>query len=462
MQEKVQNWTTTTLPRRPAGVSGAELSQAVAPPRSGSRALDGQLGRRGHRSDLKVARISSREDLRLLPGGEVAAFVDLVVVDELGIRPLRPALRGRIQLVGEDGHADRDLDALGVEEGQLALPVEPRRGDRRVRQPVVGDVVEDVVAREAAGLPGEGARDELVAARRRGRASRRPGRPGSRRCRRASAAGWPSRWRSRRRSRRSGPARSYAVFSSAERPAGGGSPIASARETSGGTVAGMFVWMPSRPGGFNSAICSVTALPQSPPCATNSVYPSRLISSTQARAMRMGSQPVSVGLPENPWPGSDGITRWKASDALAPCAVGFGERVDDLQLLDRRARPPVRDDERQRVLVLGADVDEVDVHPVDLGDEVREGREAPLERCASRSPSPSSRRVPGSSSSRTPCEGSTSRSGHLVAVMRRRRSSSCSSGTSNVNGRMSMACSSRVWVGRRCCQRGTTPRTSFM
>ena len=38
--------------------------------------------------------------------------------------------------------------------------------------------------------------------------------------------------------------------------------------------------------------------------------------------MRMGSQPVSVGLPENPWPGSDGITRWKASDALAPCAVG--------------------------------------------------------------------------------------------------------------------------------------------
>ena len=35
-QEKVQNWTTTTLPRRPAGVSGSELSQAVAPPSSGS------------------------------------------------------------------------------------------------------------------------------------------------------------------------------------------------------------------------------------------------------------------------------------------------------------------------------------------------------------------------------------------------------------------------------------------
>ena len=58
---------------------------------------------------------------------------------------------------------------------------------------------------------------------------------------------------------------------------------------------------------------------------------------------------------------------------------GLGERIDDLQLLDRRARPPVRDDQRQRVLVLGANVDEVDVDPVDLGDEVREGRKALLE-----------------------------------------------------------------------------------
>jgi hypothetical protein len=38
--------------------------------------------------------------------------------------------------------------------------------------------------------------------------------------------------------------------------------------------------------------------------------------------MRIGSHPVSVGLPENPCPGRDGITRSKASDALAPCAVG--------------------------------------------------------------------------------------------------------------------------------------------
>jgi aminoglycoside phosphotransferase (APT) family kinase protein len=42
----------------------------------------------------------------------------------------------------------------------------------------------------------------------------------------------------------------------------------------------------------------------------------------------------------------------------------IGERADDLQLLDDRARPSVTDDDRQRVLVLRANVDEVDVEPL--------------------------------------------------------------------------------------------------
>jgi len=48
-----------------------------------------------------------------------------------------------------------------------------------------------------------------------------------------------------------------------------------------------------------------------------------------------------------------------------------GKRLDDLQLLDDRPGPSVRDDQRQRVLVLGADVNEVNVKPVDLGQELR-------------------------------------------------------------------------------------------
>ncbi len=40
--------------------------------------------------------------------------------------------------------------------------------------------------------------------------------------------------------------------------------------------------------------------PQSPPCATNRLYPRRFISMTQARAIRAGSQPGVVGLAEKP------------------------------------------------------------------------------------------------------------------------------------------------------------------
>src|SRR5262245_60856442 len=46
------------------------------------------------------------------------------------------------------------------------------------------------------------------------------------------------------------------------------------------------------------------------------------------------------------------------------------ERTDELQLLDHRSRPAVRDDDGQRVLVTGSDMDEVDVYSIDGGDEL--------------------------------------------------------------------------------------------
>jgi hypothetical protein len=58
--------------------------------------------------------------------------------------------------------------------------------------------------------------------------------------------------------------------------------------------------MPINSGGACCAIEFVTNPPQSPPCAANRLYPRRFISSTHARAMRAGSQPGVVGLPENP------------------------------------------------------------------------------------------------------------------------------------------------------------------
>ena len=57
----------------------------------------------------------------------------------------------------------------------------------------------------------------------------------------------------------------------------------------------------------------------------------------------------------------------------APAVGGrVGEGSDDLEHLDHRAGPTMRDDHRQGVLVLRADVDEVDVHAVDLGHELRQ------------------------------------------------------------------------------------------
>src|SRR5262245_691709 len=67
------------------------------------------------------------EEFGLFPGGEVAALVDLVEVDEVGIGPLRPAARVLVLLAREDGRGDGGGDAFGVEEAALVLPVEASR-----------------------------------------------------------------------------------------------------------------------------------------------------------------------------------------------------------------------------------------------------------------------------------------------------------------------------------------------
>src|SRR5499425_3646534 len=68
-----------------------------------------------------------REDLGLFPGREMAALVDLVVMDELGIRLLRPTARQRIELVRENAHGNRDRHPPDAEEPLPVLPVEAAR-----------------------------------------------------------------------------------------------------------------------------------------------------------------------------------------------------------------------------------------------------------------------------------------------------------------------------------------------
>jgi hypothetical protein len=57
----------------------------------------------------------------------------------------------------------------------------------------------------------------------------------------------------------------------------------------------------------------------------------------------------------------------------AAVSRGVGQWIDDLQLLDGRAGPAVGDDERHRIFMSRADVNEVDAQPIDLGDELGAG-----------------------------------------------------------------------------------------
>src|SRR4051794_3943213 len=122
MQVSVQKLTRTTRPRSSAGSRGSELSQLVAPPSEGN-CVTVSTGRLPHRPE-SGAKLRA-EELGLFPGREVPALGDPVVVNEVGVRLLRPALRSLVELLREDADSDRDLraHALDAEERELVLRV---------------------------------------------------------------------------------------------------------------------------------------------------------------------------------------------------------------------------------------------------------------------------------------------------------------------------------------------------
>ena len=176
---------------------------------------------------------------------------------------------------------------------------------------------------------------------------------------------------------------------------------------------------------------STTIAPQSPPCATNFVV-SEALHQHGPGTCNVGGVPPGGGRSSRV-----AVARYRRDHHVESvrCASavrrGIGQRIDDLQLLDDGAGPSVRNDERQRVLVLRADVDEVDVEPVDLGDEVRQRLEPRLALAPVVLRRPIAARAPAVVASCTPCEASAtvSRSGHRVALMRLRNSVSSASGT---------------------------------
>src|SRR5215470_5717393 len=91
-----------------------------------------------------------------------------VVMNEFGIRFLRPTTRRRVEFVRKDADCDRDLDTPWVEEAArrmvCVVPVELSGGDGSVRQPIKRDVVENVVPCHPFSLAFEHARYYLLTA----------------------------------------------------------------------------------------------------------------------------------------------------------------------------------------------------------------------------------------------------------------------------------------------------------
>jgi len=97
----------------------------------------------------------------------MTALFELVIVNEFGIRLLRPTARRRIEFVRKDADGDRDRDTLGIEIPKLApvLPIKTCPGKRGIRQPAYSYVVENIVAREAFGFAVKDTADQLLATR---------------------------------------------------------------------------------------------------------------------------------------------------------------------------------------------------------------------------------------------------------------------------------------------------------
>ena len=77
-----------------------------------------------------------REEFGLFPGGEVAAFVDLVEVGEAGVGLLDPAARGAEDLAGERGVSDRERGRRRSGSGGACCGLSASQYDRAAEAPV--------------------------------------------------------------------------------------------------------------------------------------------------------------------------------------------------------------------------------------------------------------------------------------------------------------------------------------
>src|SRR6201998_1102138 len=88
------------------------------------------------------------EQLRLLKGGEVTTFRNLVPVEELRIGLVAPYLRRCKKVTFEDAHRNWQIDGHTGEILCETLKVNPRRGRGGIGQPVQGNVIQHMIDRD--------------------------------------------------------------------------------------------------------------------------------------------------------------------------------------------------------------------------------------------------------------------------------------------------------------------------
>jgi hypothetical protein len=279
--------------------------------------------RRIYRSDWKRRSEFFGEQLRFFPGGEVAAPVGLVEVDQGGVELLDPAARGGEDLVGEGGEADRDRDlGRGLAGRQAAWARPPSQYERAAEAPVPVSQYRVMLSRMwsrvrlPAGWPStEGAGDLVVAV---GVVVQHPGGQGDRGVQQGIAD-------------RLGPGGLLQEVAKAARPEGvdrgqRGAFLLGVRGQAadvaqrlpeevqvdaGQPLGGLAAHGVGDGGALVAALGDIAAIAEADPSAPP----------TLARCGRGPSQ-HRPARPRSHSQGSDGTTRSKASSARPPCAVG--------------------------------------------------------------------------------------------------------------------------------------------
>ena len=300
----------------------------------------------------------------------MAALVHLVEVDDVRVARLDPAARRPPDLTGERREAERDrrrrqrLVACGRGVRPVGLPVRAGRGGAGARQPVQRDVVEDVVAGEVArGLPVDERVGDLVVGV--GVVVDHPGGQSDRRVEQRVAD----------RLRAGGHLDEVAVPGLLE----------------GGDLRGRgaFLVAVGRHGASQRRHEQVRVDADQP----LGCLASHRVGDAGAHVAALGDIPGVAESAHELGPGPCGPAQVPADlDRLARETVARQrgqnemERIlgtaavrgrvrqgaDGVDQLHDGAGPAMGHDQRQRVLVRRPDVDEVDVHPVDLGRELRE------------------------------------------------------------------------------------------